>query len=66
MDTTFTEPSIEDLQTTISFLKATTPKLDDLFKLMDNHGGWFPLNDETIDFLYKLPLSWSTLYEDEE
>lgn len=66
MDTTNTKPSIEDLQITIRFLKSTIPQLDELFELMDGHGGWFPLNDEAIDFLFKLPSPWCTLYEDEE
>jgi len=66
MDTANNAPSIEDLQITISFLKAIIPQLDDLFKLMDRNGGWFPLNDEAIDCLNKLPSPWCTLYEDEE
>lgn len=66
MDTKNTKPSIDDLQTTISFLKATIPQLDDLFESMDEHGGWLPLNDKAINFLYKLPSPWCTLYEDEK
>jgi hypothetical protein len=50
----------------INFLNASIPAFDDIFEVLEKNNGWFPLEDQAIEFLSELDPPWYTFYENKE